>query len=276
MKIEMNKHILPIALLFASLFWVSCSHVYEHAYVKDAPRDEAMEITNNFDATIYPNDQLYIYVNSHTPEAVVRFNEETNKTNTQGTKGVRGGAAIKGYLVSNNGDIMFPVLGKMHVEGMTRDDLRREIEARLIEEGYVLDPVVTVDLMNFHVTVIGEVKVPRMIHSIGSRLTIFEALAQCGDITIDGLRTNVLVIRSTDSTQICDTLDLTKKEALNSPYYYLQQNDIVYVEPTPEKKRKAWRDEDWPKYVNIGVHSLNVAYRTVYTIIRINHYKSNN
>ena len=138
--------------------------------------------------------------------------------------------------------------------------------ALLIEGGYVTDPVVTVNLMNFHVTVIGEVHKPRVVVAEGSRLTIFEALAQCGDITIDGLRTNVVVVRSGINTQTVDTLDLTRKEILNSPYYYLQQNDIIFVEPTEKKKRKAWRNEDWPKYLNIGVQSLRVAYTTIYYI----------
>lgn len=243
-----------------------------YLYVEDAPHNTPMPITNNYDATIYPNDQLYISVSSQFPETVKSFNEESNKlanaraNTTQATKYSHNGQAVNGYRVSQSGFIVFPILGRIEVAGKTRAQLGRELEARLIQGGYVSDPVVTVDLLNFHVTVIGEVKTPSLIHSIGSRLTIFEALAQCGDITMDGLRTNVVVVRSGVNTQTVDTIDLTRKEVLNSPYYYLQQNDIIFVEPTPKKKKTAWRNEDWPKYLNIGVQSIRMAYSTIYYI----------
>lgn len=247
-----------------------------YLYVEDAPHNTPMPITNNYDATIYPNDQLYISVSSQFPETVKSFNEESNKlanaraNTTQATKYSHNGQAVNGYRVSQSGFIVFPILGRIEVAGKTRAQLGRELEARLIQGGYVSDPVVTVDLLNFHVTVIGEVKTPSLIHSIGSRLTIFEALAQCGDITMDGLRTNVVVVRSGVNTQTVDTIDLTRKEVLNSPYYYLQQNDIIFVEPTPKKKKTAWRNEDWPKYLNIGVQSIRMAYSTIYYIQHAN------
>ena len=249
-------HLLLLLATVATL--ASCKSEHRYLYVEDAPHDEPMDIENNYGATIYPGDQLYIYVYSQFSESVKSFNEETNKGNVK--------AGIKGYQVSQSGNIIFPILGRIHVAGKTHDALGREIEARLIEGGYVTDPVVTVSIMNFHVTVIGEVKNPSTIPAIGGRLTIFEALAQCGDVTIDGLRTNVVVVRTNNGTQVVDTIDLTRKEVLNSPYYYLQQNDIVYVEPTPKKKKTAWRDEDWPQYINIGVQSLRVAYTTIYHI----------
>ena len=240
----------------------------EKAYLVDAPRNVEMPITNTYDATIYPDDQLYIYVGSRTPEAVKDFNEETNRTTA--SMRTSGNRSLQGYLVSQSGDIIFPVLGRLHVEGLTYDQLRREIEGRLIQGRYVKDPVVTVELLNFHVTIIGEVKVPQMIHFQGNRLTIFEALAQCGDVTMDGLRDNVLLLRQKGNTTLVDTLDLTSKDILNSPYYYLQQNDIIYVEPTPKKRRKAWRDEDWPQYISIGSSALRMAYVAVYRVIRSN------
>jgi polysaccharide export outer membrane protein len=168
--------------------------------------------------------------------------------------------------VSQSGYIIFPILGRVEVAGLSRTQLERRLESVLIEGGYVTDPVVTVTLMNFHVTVIGEVKTPSVVVAQGSRLTIFEALAQCGDITMDGLRTNVVVVRTGVGTQTVDTIDLTRKEILNSPYYYLQQNDIIFVEPTEKKKKKAWRNEDWPKYLTIGAQSLRIAYTTIYYI----------
>lgn len=258
-----------------------CSPKERYLYVEDAPHDTPMPITNNYDATIYPNDLLYIYVSSQQPESVKAFNEETNRLSgarssnrarlrNDPTAYKQGSSNINGYLVSQSGAIIFPILGRIEVAGKTRSELCRELEGKLIEGGYVTDPVVTVELMNFHVTVIGEVKYPHTILATGSRLTIFEALAQAGDITMYGLRTNVVVVRTGKDSQIVDTLDLTRKEIFNSPYYYLQQNDIIYVEPTEKRKKEAWRDEDWPHYITIGAHTVKTAYQTIYTIIKAN------
>lgn len=233
-----------------------------YLYVEDAPHDTPMPITNNYDATILPNDQLYIFVHSLSPESVKPFNEETNKSSIGGVTQIAK-PSVKGYLVSQSGCIIFPILGRLEVAGKTRSQLGREIENRLIDGGYVSDPVVTVDLMNFHVVVIGEVNRPCEAIAEGSRLTIFEALAQAGDVSMYGMRTNVVVVRSGINTQVVDTIDLTHKSIFDSPYYYLQQNDIIYVEPTPKRKKQAWRDEDWPQYVSIGASAINIAYRTI-------------
>lgn len=262
-----------------------CSPKERYLYVEDAPHDTPMPITNNYDATIYPNDLLYIYVSSQQPESVKSFNEETNRLsgartsnrvriNSNLSSAYRTSSKqsnVDGYLVSQSGAIIFPILGRIEVAGKTRSELCRELEGKLIEGGYVTDPVVTVELMNFHVTVIGEVKYPHTILATGSRLTIFEALAQAGDITMYGLRTNVVVVRTGKDSQIVDTLDLTRKEIFNSPYYYLQQNDIIYVEPTEKRKKEAWRDEDWIHYITIGAHTVKTAYQTIYTISRMNY-----
>lgn len=269
-----RRYSLSVVGVIAAVFLlVSCRSTQErYHYVADAPLNTPMPITNNFDATIYPGDQLYIYVGSAEPSSVRLFNEESNRqiptsaTSTTYLDTVR--YETRGYLVSQSGCIMFPVLGRLEVKGMTREELGRDIERRLIEGGYVNDPIVTVNLMNFHVAVIGEVKEPKMVLTDGSRLTIFEALAQAGDITIDGLRTNVVVVRNHGDAEIVDTLDLTRKEVLDSPYYYLQQNDIVYVEPTEKKKKAAWRDTDWLQYLTMSVSILQVAYATIYRIVK--------
>ena len=214
-----------------------------YLYVEDAPHNTPMPITNNYDATIYPNDQLYISVSSQFPETVKSFNEESNKlanaraNTTQATKYSHNGQAVNGYRVSQSGFIVFPILGRIEVAGKTRAQLGRELEARLIQGGYVSDPVVTVDLLNFHVTVIGEVKTPSLIHSIGSRLTIFEALAQCGDITMDGLRTNVVVVRSGVNTQTVDTSTSPARKSSTLPTITFSRTTSSLSSPPPRRKR---------------------------------------
>ena len=255
----------PIYLL-AALLLTACS-VGKYKYVDDAPRDEALPIVTNYSSTILPADNIYIHVDSKNPQSVVSFNQETNRlrgaANTVGHNTV-----VPGYDVSSEGDIIFPILGRIHAEGMTMAELTAYIEGRLVAGRYVKDPQVTARLTNFRVTVIGEVTTPQQIHMPEERLTIFEALAICGDVTLDGMRDRVTVIRSVGDGHTVDTVDLTSRSILDSPYYYLHQNDIVYVEPTKKKKRTAWRNEDWPHYFTTGAAALRMAYVLYYRIAR--------
>lgn len=262
----------------------ACGASREYAYISNAERDSAQAIISTFASTIHPGDQLYIYVASQTPESVIPFNEETNKA-AASLAGVShatnpsGENIVDGYRVSQAGTISFPVLGTIPAAGMTRDSLAHDIEERLRDGGYVNDPIVTIRLMNFRVAVVGEVKYPQELHITGERLTIFEALAMCGDVTIHGLRNNVAVIRQTSSensqlSTINDQLpinagevgviDLTSKDIFNSPYYYLQQGDIVYVEPDNSQKRLASRDPSIPSYISTSVSVANII-RTLYS-----------
>ena len=253
----MNATALKTFLLAATLLLTACT-TDKYRYIADAPRDEALPIVGDYAGTILPGDNLYIHVDSNNPQTVTSFNQETNRLEADKS------GAVPGYNVSSEGDIIMPILGRIHAEGMTTDALESYIEGRLVSGRYVRDPRVTVRLTNFRVTVIGEVKEPQQIHMSDARLTIFEALAISGDVTLDGLRNCVTVIRAVGDGYIVDTLDLTSRSVLESPYYYLHQNDIVYVEPTKKKKRLAWRNEDWPHYLTTGVAALRMAYLIYY------------
>lgn len=271
-----------MAVITVVMSFSSCYHTKNLAYVSDAERDSAQVILNNYTATIHPGDQLYIYVSSQTPESVIPFNEETNKrvsslagSGNAATQTANRALQAKttGYNVSDDGYIIFPVLGKILAAGLTRDSLAHLIEHRLLSEGQVTDPVVEVKMMNFRVAVIGEVKSPRELHLTNDRITIFEALAMCGDITMDGKRTNVGVLREVDGVVTLGEIDLTSKELFNSPYYYLQQNDIVYVEPTKKKKRLATRDPNIPSYIRFGTSMTNFALIMIYSRYILNRLK---
>lgn len=203
---------------------------------------------------------MYIYVSSQTPESVIPFNEETNKGSEV--------SDANGYYVSDDGYIVFPVLGKIHAMGLTRDSLAHVIEHRLLSEGHVMDPVVEVKMMNFRVSVIGEVKSPMELHLTSDRVTIFEALAMCGDITMDGKRTNVGVLREADGVVTLGEINLTSKKLFNSPYYYLQQNDIVYVEPTKKKKHLATYDPNVTSYIQFSGSMINFVWMIYSRYIR--------
>lgn len=251
------KLLLP--LVGVLLMTVSCRQQRDIAYVKDAARDSAATIAGEFSKGIQANDILYIYVESQTTQATVPFNQETNKVAVyNGTVMNPGSSAVQGYLVNQDGDIIFPVLGKIHVLGLTHAELARSIEQRLKSEGHVLDPVVIVKLMNFRVCVLGDVARPGQLVVQGERLTIFEALSMVGDLQISGQRENVTVIREENGSRIIGNIDLSSKDVFNSPYYFLHQNDVVYVEPNVRKKRNADRDPMVMTYISSGLSVVSV------------------
>ena len=278
----MNKSLFisAIALLFV---FASCSSHKELAYISDAERDSAQQILTTYAHTIHPGDLLYIYVNSEVMESVVPFNQETHiealemsRLNMVGgsngeqqisdTYKNRTQRQVTGYLVDAQGFITFPVLGKINVAGLQHDSVETIIQKRLISGEYVIDPVVTVSSMNFRVSVVGEVRNPKELHITGERLTIFEALAMCGDITDSGRRDNVVVMREINGSVIPIEINLTRKSLFNSEAYYLQQNDIIYVEPNDYKKRKTNYDpylqQDILSYVRLSSSLARLAYIT--------------
>lgn len=264
-----------VAIVAGMMLATSCGETHEMAYIKDAPREAPMELAGKFSKGIQSNDLLYIYVESRTPEATVRFNQETNKIAVdRGVVMNPGSSAVSGYLVNNDGDIIFPVLGKIHVVGKTHVELAAELERILVSEGLVMDAVVTVKLMNFKVSVLGDVVRPGQIIANGERLTIFEALSMVGDLTIYGQRTNVTVIREENGARTVGEIDLTSKNVFDSPYYYLHQNDVVYVEPNMKKKKSAERDPMMMTYISSGLSALSVLSSVFYYYIMSRYYNN--
>lgn len=268
-------------LLTLTLLITSCSSVTEVAYFSDAQRDSAQVIVNTYQTTVHPGDLLNIYVSSQTPETTIPFNRDTRVFTAQLSKvnvldttrraviterqlsenlSTNKQISTDGYLVDGDGCVILPVLGKMKVAGLSIEDLQRRIEGRLKNEGYINDAVVTVSPMNFRVSVVGEVRYPQELHIIGNRLTILEALAMCGDLTMYAQRDAVVVLRSENGIATPIVMDLTKNGFLKSEGYYLRTNDVVYVEPNNLKKRRAVRNEKWPSYTSfwIAVGSLVV------------------
>lgn len=267
-----TKLLLPAAALLLML--TACGPEREIAYVKDATRDSSMTLAGEFSKGIQANDILYIYVESQTPLATVSFNQETNKSAVSATGAVinPGSSNVQGYLVNQDGYITFPVLGKLKVLGLTHAELAKQLEDRLVAEGHVTDPVVTVKLMNFRVCVLGDVARPGQLVVQGERLTIFEALSMVGDLTIYGQRENVTVIREENGQRVIGTLDLTKQDVFNSPYYYLHQNDVVYVEPNGRKKRNADYDPMILTYISTGLSVLSTFASMFYYYTLSKHY----
>lgn len=269
-----KKLILPVA---AMLCLASCRSTKEEiAYIHDAPRDTAMAIHGEFSKGIQANDLLSIYVESEEPSSTIQFNQETNKIALSPNGAVLNPNTnnVSGYLVNNEGDIIFPVLGRIHVEGLTHNQLQTLIEGRLKDEGHIKDPRVTVKLMNFKVCVLGDVSKPGELLVTGERLTIFEALSMVGDLTLWGQRYNVTVVREENGQRVIGEIDLSSKEVFNSPFYYLHQNDVVYVEPNMRRKKQAQRDPQTLTYISSAVSILSVLSSTFYYFVMMKYYNN--
>ena len=223
------KAIIGLALML--LMMVSCKSRKDVVYLQDVVPLKQIPIEQKFEVFIHEDDLLGITVSSKEPELTIPFNKMSASSSGEGR--------ALGYLVDVNGDIDFPILGKLHVAGLSRLQLQEMLKTRLIEGDYIKDPVVTVEFMNFKVSVIGEVARPGSFPIQGDRITLLEALSMAGDLTIYGRRDRVAVIREKDGQRTILFHDLRSAEVFSSPCYYLQQNDIVYVEPNNAKSEQS-------------------------------------
>ena len=216
----------------------SCASSKKVVYLQDVVPLKQQVIEQKYEVYIHNDDLLAIMVNSKNPELALPFNMPMVTYQLGSASG--GQQRVLGYLVDTNGDIDFPILGKLHVAGLTRLQLTDLIKQRLIEEDLIKDPIVTVQFLNYKVAVMGEVNRPGSFNISGDRITLLEALSMAGDLTIYGRRDRVAVIREKDGKRTILFHDLRSADIFNSPCYYLQQNDIVYVEPN---KAKAGQSE---------------------------------
>ena len=234
------KRIRLIILSLAALLATACS-APKIAYLEDINSGQTVQIANVKNIRILPDDKISILVNSRDPLLSNLFNLpyvtrqlgaiDNRSSYSQG---------LSGYTVDTEGNIDFPVLGKVHVAGLTRSEIAAKIKGELEGQNLVKDPVVTVEFLNLTVSVLGEVQRPGRFSIDKDRVTILDAIGMAGDLTIHGKRQNVLVQRETDGQTTLYRVDLTKgSELYASPVYYLQQNDVVYVEPNAMKARQA-------------------------------------
>ncbi len=220
-----------ISLIAFILAFTSCGSPKDTVYLQDVDPLKQQQIEKEYEMTIHKDDLLAIMVNSKDPELALPFNMPMISYQL-GTNGQSSGQQrVLGYLVDANGEIDFPILGKLKIAGMTRMQITNFIKTKLIEEDLIKDPVITVQFLNFKVSVMGEVARPGSFTINSDRITLLEALSMAGDLTIYGKRDRVAVIRETDGKRTILFHDLRSAEIFNSPCYYLKQNDIVYVEP---------------------------------------------
>ena len=269
----MKRILLKAALAAAVAALVSCNpETYKKInYLQDVHRDTTMTMKVNNGIIIQPQDQLSIIVTSRDPKMAVPFNLAVSTFYTGSELSSSGGASqrITGYVVNNEGDITFPSLGSIHVAGLNRWDLQDLIKDKLADEGLLRDAVVTVEFLNFKVSVLGEVTAPGTYSVTGDKITIFQALALARDLTIYGQRENVQVIREQNGRRHIYTLDLTNSEIFKSQAYYLQQNDVVYVTPSKVRAGQGEINENYFKSGSFWISLASISMTTINFIIAL-------
>lgn len=238
-------------ILVAGFMAASCSTPKNIAYFQDIDSNVVTEMSSRRVIRIQPEDKLTIVVKSKDPALSELFNLTISSNRTGTTSSTSGTSAsmrnysassesMSSYTVGPDGDIDFPVLGRIHIAGMTRNEISAFIKGELMGRDLVKDPVVSVEFLNTGISVMGEVNRPGRFDMNRDNINILEALALAGDLTIQGQRENVLVMREEDGQMKTYRIDLTKgKELMTSPAFYLKQDDVIYVEPNNMKKRST-------------------------------------
>ena len=223
-------------LLGLILLFQSCVSKKEILYLQDIDDNSAQELVANT-TTLQPNDILKIDIGALMPEAALPY----NKTRPKGIQTANNLEVMKldGYLVSNNKTINFPVLGELSVADKSTADLEIDIKNRLETGGYLLNPSVTVRLLNAKVTILGEVKQPGTFTFTENNISLLQALGLAGDLTINGDRKDVILIREADGKRSTTHLNLTESTWLNGPYQNIQPNDVLVVNPNAAKVKSA-------------------------------------
>ncbi len=235
------KKTVPFLLLAAALL-SSCNTSRRIVYFQDVEVNREEEIRGALDITVQPKDQISIIVSSKDPQLAALFNL-TRIQYRAGYTDLRGsntGGEVSGYTLDDNGDIDFPVLGTLHIAGMTKGEIAGMIKRRLVEENLVNDPVVTVEFMNLYFSVLGEVRTPGKYAITKDRITLLEALSMAGDLTIHGRR-------------ITHWVDIRSRDMFVSPVYYLKQNDVVYVRPNKVRAGQSTINENSVKSVSLWI-----------------------
>lgn len=228
-------------LLGVLLLLTSCTSYQKIPYLQDFETVNATEeVTAMYDAHIRPKDLLTITVNTTDPEAAAPFNLTVQSAaNSNLTQWVTQQAALQQYLVDNQGNIDFPVLGELHLGGLSMNEAESMIREKL--QPFLKEtPIVTVRMVNYKISVLGEVAKPGTFIINNEKVNVLEALAMAGDMTIWGLRDNVKLVREEeDGKRNIVVLDLNRADIVKSPYYHLQQNDILYVSPNKTKAKNS-------------------------------------
>lgn len=247
-------------MAMVAMLLASCSSPKNVAYIQNSDSIDYSRSEVLYDARIMPKDILTITVNTVNPEASAPFNLFVS-SELSANRSIGGQRSLQTYLVDNKGCIEFPVIGTIKVGGLTKSACEKLIHDKIqrfmnAEE----NPIVTVRMSNYKISVLGEVNRPGMFTVSNEKINIFEALAQAGDLTIYGVRDRVKLIREDEKGhKDVYTLNLNDAEIINSPYYYLQQNDVIYVEPNKVKAKNSAIGQSTTIWISIAGALVSLA-----------------
>lgn len=274
---------LASAVCVCAILLTGCSAPKKVPYLVDAetiPRESLAAVSTVKDPIFVQGDLLNICIYASDPTAVAQFNKgqyltpegaiskTSNNTNTAGTNTT---SLTDYYLVDAEGNIDYPVIGRIHIAGKTKEQLAREIKDAIYPRYIKIEPTIDIRLMNFRVTILGQVKSPGVYQSDNERMNILEALAKAGDLDIRGDRENVLLYRTNaDGTREVHRLNLHDKSLLLSPYFNLQQNDFIYITPNRSAAASAWQmHQGWTTAISVVSGLASIA-ALVIGIINLN------
>ncbi|MGZ9735375.1 polysaccharide biosynthesis/export family protein [Flavobacterium sp. GNP002] len=224
------KKIVP---LFIAIMLFSCASRTDVVYYQNIDTINSQEKSSSYEIKIQPDDLLSITVSAEDPEVAIPF----NLGSTSGSNVSSGQQSVQSYLVDSNGAIDFPILGQLKVSGLTRSEVLKMLQDKI--SVYVKKPIINLRIMNFKVSVQGEVNSPGTYNVPSDRITLIEAITMAKDLTIYGKRNNILIIREIDGVKSYNRVDITKADFIHSSFYYLAQNDVIYVEPNKSRISSA-------------------------------------
>lgn len=254
-----------ILLLAAIAFLSSCSKK-EYLYMADMVDDTGYVIANRHQTSIQPDDRLRITVSCKNPELAAPFNVSSAavRVGTNGTVSAAG-SSDNTYRVDSYGDINFPVLGTLHLQGLSLNQASELIRDEIISGNYIKDPIVSIEFLNFHYTVLGAVGSNGSYAVDGDKVTILEAIAKAGDLTSEADLGRIAVIREANGERKIYTVDIRSTDIFNSPAFYLAQNDIIYARP---KKAKGNSDAKTFQWITIALSAITAACSVTWAIRR--------
>ena len=254
----MKKNIFILLINLVFIFLNSCTSQKKLDYLQNIENVALETSIKNAKSTIQPNDQLVILVTAKDMDVVRPFNQNfssgqilqystaSNNMPTQNQTSTSGPT----YIVDTQGNIEFPVIGKVNTENKTTEELRDILKKEISK--YVVNPQVSVKNTNYKITVLGEVNRPGTYNIPEAQTTVLEVLGLAGDLTIYGNREGILVLRNIDGTMTKERLDLTKADFINSPYFYLKQNDVIIVSPNETKQKTSRLDPNAGIYISVA------------------------
>lgn len=240
----------------------SCNAQRNVLYIQNVESGTEIELPSIYTIRIKPLDQITIVVNSKNPELASPFNSSSSYSALTGVTGYSSTASennIQVLTVDSEGYITMPIIGKVKCNGLSREELAKEIERLIREGGYIQDPIVNVRFATLTISIVGEVNKPGRYDIVRDQISIFEALALAGDMTIYGNRHDVAVIRERDGKSIITKIDLRSPEAFNSPCYYLEQNDIIIVSPNKYKAATSEINQNRSFWISLTSTAIALA-----------------